>query len=496
MSLGINLIFFIFALSGAAHLVNGALETVPENDAVLAGSTVVLHCSARAGAVARVMWTEFVVNDAGMVVSDNRNILPSHPKAARFSILGTGLDFHLQISNVTVADGGKYLCQDINGSPPDVFRGSAELIVLQSHPECTYIASVTGVVVEERIYTKECEVEYQGFFPPNMTWSGPGTYSTADSVTDSRVWSGVAFSATRDMEGGRFRSHTRFVLPPGRQFLADEATNTPDYEHTFEGTVLVVNWGPSSMDVNPRKDSYVTGDVLTCTADSKPAARMVWTNMRTLVSEDPGATFTVRQELEGTQQTMRCNANLNIEGSLYTNDVFVNVSVPAITTPTTPSTAPTTTPPPADGPCDDLTGRWSSTNPTVQLCIEMDHKGNLLTLLRNGTDLYLVPGNGKTVYGDYRHVGFSAIWPPGQGGVAGFSGECHKCYGDEVLLMSGLARDKVLSPGCGQSDGTRLTRLYVLTRFGPPCRDLDMDVYRPSEAHIKAMRIPAKHIIT
>jgi len=218
--------------------------------------------------------------------------------------------------------------------------------------------------------------------------------------------------------------------------------------------------------------------------------------MRTLISEEAGEAFTIPPELDGTEQIMRCNAAVMIEGGLHTNDRFINVSVPAVTTPTTPTTPPITTPPPADGPCKDLTGRWTSTNPNAQLCIEVDHKGNLLTLLRNGTDLYLVPGNGKTVVGDYKHFGFTGIWPPGQGGVAGFSGECHSCFGDEVILLSGLSRDKILSPGCGQTDGTRLTKLYVLTRYGPPCRDLDMDVYRPTAAHIKQMRIPAKHIIT
>jgi len=250
------------------------------------------------------------------------------------------------------------------------------------------------------------------------------------------------------------------------------------------------------MQIAPLKPFYEIGDVVTCTADSKPTPRFVWTNMRTLVSSPPGEDYVVTEDIEGHNQTMRCNANVLIEGGLYTNDVFAPINVPARTTPTTPTTTPSSTTPAADGPCDDLTGRWSSTNPNAQLCIEMDTKGNLLTLIRNGTDLYLVPGNGKTVYGDFKHVGFSAIWPPGQGGVAGFSGECHKCHGDEVLLLSGLSREKVMSPGCGQSDGTRLTKLYVMTRYGPPCRELDMDVYRPTEAHIRQMRIPAKHIIT
>ena len=38
--------------------------------------------------------------------------------------------------------------------------------------------------------------------------------------------------------------------------------------------------------------------------------------------------------------------------------------------------------------CDDLTGRWESRNPTSIVCVEEYETGDLLTLMRNGTDLY------------------------------------------------------------------------------------------------------------
>jgi len=125
----------------------------------------------------------------------------------------------------------------------------------------------------------------------------------------------------------------------------------------------------------------------------------------------------------------------------------------------------------------------------------MDSKGNILTLIRNGTDQYFVPGNGKVVYGDYKHVGFTGLWPLQDGAAGAFVGECHRCYGDEVILLSGLYRTKSNSPACGVSAGTSLTRLYIMTRYGPPCRNMDVDVYRPTEDHIKYMQIPEKHII-
>jgi hypothetical protein len=126
----------------------------------------------------------------------------------------------------------------------------------------------------------------------------------------------------------------------------------------------------------------------------------------------------------------------------------------------------------------------------------MDSKGNLLTLIKNGSDNFFVPGNGKTMIGDYKHVGFTGIWPTGtNGGAAGFTGECHRCSGNEVILLSGLFRNKFKAPGCGLTAGTEVTNLYVLTRFGPPCVDLQEKVYRPSPEHIEHFKIDAKNII-
>jgi hypothetical protein len=254
--------------------------------------------------------------------------------------------------------------------------------------------------------------------------------------------------------------------------LPDHANNTPAYENTYQGPALIVSWGPKSLSVTPIKPVYYTGDVLTCSADAKPTATFVWTNLRTLVEYPPGATFTVTADLEGFNQTMHCNARNVILGSIYSGDIFTNVLVSAPVTTTTPAT---TTIAPADAPCDDLTGRWASTNPDSIVCLEMDSKGNLATLIRNGSDLIFVAGNGKTQYGDYKHVGFTGIWPPGEG-AAGFTGECHKCSGTEVILMSGLRRNKADSPACGVSKGTTLTSLYILYRSGPPCRGLALNV--------------------
>jgi hypothetical protein len=485
--------FFCFLALFGVCLVNGALDLLPENNVAFIDDTITLNCRA-ASLGARVMWAEYVTNQQGSVISDNRGILPSHPNAARYAITGAGLDFNLQISNLTLFDGGKYLCQDIQGSPPATVQGSAEIIVLQSDPICTDFPTVTGALVEGRLYQQECEIYYRGNFVPQMIWSGPGVFDVDRAVTETSVWSMVSFTADRSIAGGEFQCNTSFVVPPDSP--PEGATNNPDYFHLSPSSPVVVQWGPANVTVTPIKPFYVAGDTLTCTADSNPASNFRWQNMRTLDIEPANPVFTVTPELEGFDQVLRCRASIVIEGSLYAQDIFVNVSVPEITTPVTGVSTTPTTPPPADAPCTDLTGQWGSTNPNAQLCIEMDSKGNLLTLIRNGSDTFFVPGNGKTMVNDFKHIGFSGLWPASEsGGAAGFAGECHRCSGNEVILLSGLARNKNQSPDCGLSAGTSLTRLYVLTRFGPPCRNLAAKVYRPSPEHIKYMQIDPKNII-
>lgn len=470
-------------------LVRAVLTEVPLNDAVLVGSTVVLRCSATTSA-ARIMWNEFASSAGGVIVSDGKNLVQSHPNVDRYSIVGGPTDFHLEIRNVQISDGGTYLCQDVESGPPTRWRGYAELVVLESDPVCQDFVTVTGVCLEGNSYASECTLNYKGNIVPNMEWVGPGSFVTNGSSTSSFVWAWKRFTAHRDLENEQFNCSTLFLPPAIRPEHAD---NAPSYSYTYEGPLLKIQWGPGgpeNVHMTPRKDIYDVGDVLTCSVDTKPPSTYRWTNMNTLITEPVGATFLITEALAGAEWTMRCNTEVFIEGSAYVQNGFINITVAAITTPSTSPATTTTTEPSADGPCNDPTGQWTSTNPNAVLCVEMDAKGNLLTLLRNATDLFFVPGNGKSVADNHDHIGFTAVWPTGAG-VGGFTGECHSCYGDEVILLSGLSRNKAEADECGSSAGTHFTKLYVLTRSGPPCRGMELVVYNPNPKMMKRMGIKA-----
>jgi hypothetical protein len=485
-----------FLILLACASARAGLVEFPENDALVEDieSTVVLRCVADSPLPAvRIIWTEFATTPSGQSISDNRGIVPSHPNAARYAIIGDpGNDeFFLQITNVTYGDGGTYLCQDLQASPPTPYRGFAELVVLETEPRCSDYATGTGVVIDGQMYSAECEVRYKGNLAPHFEWFGPtGHFIQNGTRPPNSVWSWMAFTATREIDAQVFFHQANFTA-----FFAlpDYASNIPEYTHLHFGPRLDVSWPPDVITVTPIKPTYVLGDELICNADSKPPAQYQWQNMRTLQFPPPGPSFFVTADLVGFDQSMRCNAAVLIEGAFYTNDIFVNVSVPTPTTMPPPTTPQPTTPPPADGPCRDLSGRWTATNPSADFCIDMDTKGNIFLIIRNATDLFFVVGRGKTQYGDYKHIGFTAHWP--NTGVGGFAGECHSCYGTEVILMAGLYRNKHAHDICGESYGTGLTPLFVFVRSGPICLGMEVDEIRTNEPWIvEKMGVKAKKI--
>jgi len=141
--------------------------------------------------------------------------------------------------------------------------------------------------------------------------------------------------------------------------------------------------------------------------------------------------------------------------------------------------------------CDNLTGRWTATDPDATMCIDVDTESDSVqAIFRNGTDPFFVWGNGNVDYPSYKHFGFSAIWPL-ERGVTGYAGECHKCEGTEVLMMSAVTHNINLAPGCGEAANPTLTTMYKFYRSWPPCMGLTLNVPRAPVWLLQKMGITA-----
>jgi len=463
------------------------LANPPLNEWAFAGSDVILTCEADgAPPDVRIHWWEFVTNEfSGQMVSDNNFIVPSHPNSARYSIIQTtSQHFHLQIRDVRIEDGGSYVCLDGNSAPPNVFRGQAELIVLQSNTNATTQVPANGIVIEGQNYTKSAFIQYKGGLTPTMTWTGPEPYREASVITDRDVFSGIAITCDRGMDGKQFVIQTNFTRPAAvPEGVADNAP-TYNYVHTYQ--LMFVYWGPQNMYAVPAKPFYEVGDQITCYADAFPSPFYLWQHMGTLVNTNSQVYTVVPSDVDGTH-IIRCQAQNLIQGFLYTQNLFYTIYVPApTTTPTTPTTPPTT-PAPAEANCDLLTGWWMSYSPNpyaeMFLTVAAGQTGRVTGFMRNDTDQQWVEIVGRTRTSDYSFLGMSAIWPY-EVGVTGMAGECHKCFGVEVLMTAGNWRASFDSHTCGDggTPSAHTSFEFYRVRIGPNrMHHPDFKVYRPTK---------------
>lgn len=436
---------------------------LPINTVAVVGTSVELRCGVlNPLAPHSVQWTEFAHNGNGSLISDNGDIL-GHPEAARYTIINDiPGHYNLRISNVEFADGGVYLCQDAQTSAALKRQHAMSLTIVDPDANCTSTINENGVVLDQTYHTNDCILNFKGPIVPNMTWSGLGPFDQASTATDRIVWNGMQFNVTREMDTRAHQCTTFFTgyfLPVDANF----ADNVPDYVQVHQAQQMFVYWGPTALQASPIKILYEAGDVLTCTADAFPPATFLWQNMRTNQIFN-GPTVRIDESWRGFNQSMRCEARNTIQGTIYSNNIFIPVDVAPLTTPTTTTPSTTTTPAPAVSPCRDLTGAWVSTSPTrASLCVRLDlnNQGLLTGLLKNGTDTFWVDIVGRAQSNKFDQVGFNGIWPIGLG-VSSFVGECHRCFGEEQLLVNVISRTKG-SP-CGTIGPTQYTSQYFFTR--------------------------------
>jgi len=397
----------------------GALDQakLPLNVVVLEGQTVTLRCAVFDHPLPHsIQWHEYAYSPLGSPISDNL-VLGGHPQAARYSIVQANLgEYYLRISPVQMEDGGRYECRDAQAPGQDKRTHNLQLTIVTQPINCTSTIGASGVVLDGSYQVNDCGIRYRGGLIPNMTWSGIGPFGSLYGANEDLVWCGMHFNVTRDMEA---RAHQLYVEFTG-YFLPvtnDEAANIPDYTDVFQSRQMFVYWGPMNMDATPQKTFYEPGDTLTCSADAWPPATFMWQNLRTNQITQ-GATVTVDGSWVGFNQSMRCEARNEIEGTIYSQNIFIPLDVPVPTT-TPPTTTPTTTtPPPAVSPCLDPTGGWVSISPTqasVCLRVDYDNAGAMTGLLKNHTDTYWVDIVGRTQLGKFDQLGFNGIWPANLG---------------------------------------------------------------------------------
>jgi len=425
-----------------------------------------------------------VTSDQGQLISDNEFLLPSHPNSARYTIVhNSPTEFFLEIRDVTLADGGSYVCLNGNSGPPEVFSGQAELIVLDTErPNCTTQVQDTGVVQEGQNYTTTCWIVYRGGFSPTMTWTGPEPYREATVVTPTDIFSGVAYTIDRGMDTRAFRCVTNFTEPAG--VPEGVASNAPTYNYIHQFGQMFVYWGPKNMYAVPMRTNYEVGDQITCYADAHPTAFYLWQNMRDLENTN-GQVYTIKaSDLGHMNFSLRCQAQNLIQGFLMTGNLFIFINVPPITPPTTaPVTSPPTTPPPSAG-CTDLTGWWLSEDPYAEMYIQVsqDMSGRVLGFMRNHTDQHWVEIIGRTRTSDFSLIGLTSIWPY-EIGVTGMAAECHNCFGSEAIMTSGAWRSYTDSMVCGDG-GTPAPHIgYVFNRVTIEPRSIhhpDFKIYEPT----------------
>lgn len=462
-----------------------ALSQLPQNEAVMVGSTVLLICeSVSPPPSSRINWYELVtVPGNPQIVSDNELITPGHVNADRYDIIRVNENqFYLEIKDVRIEDGGTYACVDSQSGPPNVYLGQAELVVIAASPNCSTVVPDNGVVIEGQNYTTSCSIYYRGGIAPKMVWSGPDPFLQTSITTPVEIFSGIAFTVDRGMDTRAYRCVTNFteVLnnPP------EVASNAPTYQHIYQAGQLFVYWGPKNLYAVPIKPTYQVGDQITCYADAFPPPFYQWQNMRTLEFYS-SQTYTILPEDDGFNTSLRCQAQNLIQGFLYSANLFINADLPITTTPTTTVPTTPTTPPPFDAPCTNLTGWWISQDPYAELNIfvESGSSGRIAGFLRNQTDQQWIEVVGRTRTSDWAYIGLTAIWFYDVG-ITGLSGECHRCFGEERIMTAGMWRSRSDSATCGDGGTPAPYTSYDFRRYSSTMKSVqepDFKVQNPSE---------------
>jgi len=450
----------------------GDIAVGPQNVAALVGSDITLTCTSTTTGNERVQFVEFVTNPTGAYISDGGFLLPGHPNYFRygFSTDMTNGVYNLTIRGLIIDDGGEYGCQDSNLAGSYALN---DVIAIDGLPNCSTTLPPNRIVNVGAYYSAECLVNFRARdgIAPIVTWTGYGNYNQATIGHNTSTWGGVSFNVELAMDGRAFQGKTNFTDNGFGVPDPNSATNVPVWQYLYSTGLLFVQYGPTNMRYAPIQASYEVGQVLTCYADSQPLPSYTWSDMIALI-DYPSQSLTLSIDMVG-YRVLRCRA----VNSVSTGNLFVNITVNPITTPTIP---PTTTPVPtvpAVGYCDDLTGRWEANHGDgtwTILCINVDASQNGLVqgLWVNSTDdPYFTEIVGRTRNDEYDQIGFSTMWAD-RIGVSSFAGECHKCLGIEYLMVNAVSRSSSDQAFCADGGSIYISQqldFYRVTPVTYPC---------------------------
>lgn len=444
----------------------------PQNDAVLAGNNLTITCQSTVLGLELIQFREYQTNPNGAVISSGSSLLPGHPNYFRYALVAdvNAGTYALTIIGVVIGDGGRYSCSDANALPTPTTTFS-DVVVFAAQPNCTTTLPTNRIINVGDYYTIECYSTYQTTFGinPLMVWSGVGNFAQASTSTNTTTWAGMAFNVERVMDGRAFTCTTNFTQS-GFGSSPDSATNIPTLQFTYSSGLLFVQYGPTNITYAPIQASYEVGQVLTCYADAVPLPSYTWTNLLTLV-DYRSQSLTLTPDLVG-GLVLRCQ----VVNSVSTANLFTNITVNPITTPTTPTTTTPAPTIPAIADCDDLSGRWQvqrSDGGLSILCINVDRTQNGLVrgLWWNDTnEPYFTEIIGRTRNDEFDEIGFTTMWAD-RSGVSSFAGECHKCRGVETLNVNAISRSSSDQAFCAEGGTVLISEQWNFDRVATtfPC---------------------------
>ena len=345
----------LIALVWATDFVyGGEIIEAPSNVSVALGTTATFRCVVRKDDGDEVHW---LLNE-NLILFVERTIEPDVVfDEFRFSVIGTGNEYHLQITQVTVGDVGKYSCkiQPRLGSGGQPSHKTASLVVHRApgsaNPECSArrfdkVNKLTNVYRIGNELLFQCESE-RGYPTVSLDWTDENGVTVNTTLDDTRLNSVIRYFKrvlTPSDNGKVFTCMSMYTS----SFVANQTGSC----HIGP---LNVQFRPTFIDIKPKAGMDENGNVdfgksvlINCNGTGGNPAFLTysWTITPPLPAERYTKSDHVLSihsiEEEDQSRVIQCSAR-NIIGGIFSQNITINVT--NIPTTTIPPTIITTEPP-------------------------------------------------------------------------------------------------------------------------------------------------------